>query len=159
MSPRGSCRKRSEQGFTLIELAVVLAVLGVVAVAATSMKSGARVVASIKSEQEARLLSQAFRTARITAIATSQPVRLRVIRDQREFIGFQTLSDVGRQDPLQPDHFFAGSLSVRWSESDVVFYSTGMTDRSATVSIQGEDSSWRVDLVQASGQAIVTKLP
>lgn len=142
-------------GFTLLELTVVLAVLGVVGIVATSMLHGSRVIQSLEARQEAQHLGAALRSARAGAIAEATPVRLQVLREGRSVVGFQTLAD--RTGVLQPQHRFGPRQDVEWSSPEIVFMPTGMSDRSLTVTITGENSTWVVEVLSASGQVSITR--
>jgi len=146
---------RRRPAFSLLELAVVMAVLGVIAVAATSMRGSTQVVASLEARQEAQHLAAAFRTARATAIARTTNVHIQAVRSGRTIAGFQTL--VNGTQVIQPEHRFGNSTQVSWSSPEIVFLPTGMTDRSLTISIVGQRATWQVQVLSASGQVSVVR--
>ncbi len=154
MRSKINSRKRA---FTLLELAVVMAVLGVVAVAASSMLGSRSVVASLQAREDAQILASALRTARNSAIANGSNVRVTAIQSGGQTLGFQTTTDSSPALKLQPDHYFADSLKVSWSTGGIVFLPAGMTDRSLSVSVSSASVTWILDVRSASGQVTVGK--
>ena len=147
-------RKQIRQGFTLIELTVVMAVLGVIAVAATSVFSGRRVIASVSAKQEAELLATTLRMARLQAVASGVPQRLMVQMNGRSAIGYHTAS----ADLVAASRLFPNAMESRWSSQVVDFLPDGTANPSLTVALSAEaGNEWTVELFSASGQVLITK--
>jgi type II secretion system protein H len=142
--------RRPAAGFTLMELVVVIALLGVLAVAATPMLNGRRVVSTLDGKQTAELLVSNLRMARTTAIMNGAPVYLITDRE-----GFGVLDANGQ--PLQPRHLYAPDLQVTWSVSTIAFQPTGMSDLSLQVRIANAIRQWSINVLSASGQVSMTE--
>jgi prepilin-type N-terminal cleavage/methylation domain-containing protein len=149
--------RRSRSAFTLLELTVVMAVLGVVAVAASSMLGSHTIVGTLAARQQAELLASTLRTARSSAIAGQQPVSVAVHRDARLGIGYRTALASDPNGLLQPVHYLPEGVIVEWSSPEIVFQPYGMSDRSLSVSITGSASIWVLDVRSASGQVTLIK--
>lgn len=147
-------RLRPKKAFTLIELTVVLAVLGAIAVAATSMLGGARVTQSLQARNEADVLANTFRMARATAITNNTPVRVEAIVN-RQVIGFRVVDTLGHL--AMPETLYTNPIACTWSDNFVDFLPTGMTDKSLQVSFVGDSSDWNIDLLSGSGQVVMTQ--
>jgi prepilin-type N-terminal cleavage/methylation domain-containing protein len=148
---------RASKAFTLLELTVVMAVLGLIAVAATTMLGSKPVVDSLKAKQEAQLLAGALRTARTTAIANGAAVRIGSIQGMRGVVGYRLTFDSMPNVLLQPDYHFPEPLECRWSAPNLVFFSTGMTDQSLAIEIGTPATLWQVEVLSASGQVTYEK--
>lgn len=144
------------RAFTLIELAVVMAVLGVVALAASSMLGARTVVGALNARQEAEVLSATLRTARATAIASQMPIRVAAFRDSLG-TGYTITPENNSALLLQPIQYLPPALDVTWSAASVVFYPTGMCDNSLSVTLSHEVTQWVLDVRSASGQVTLTK--
>ncbi|MEZ6136911.1 MAG: GspH/FimT family pseudopilin [Pirellulaceae bacterium] len=142
--------------FTLVELVVVLALLGVVAVASTSMLGGARVVGSVRAGQESQVLMQTLRMARATAISSFVSVQVETIVEGRTVVGYRVLDPTGQL--VGREYRFEPSVATNWSTSAVTFMPTGATNTSLTVSFRGDSADWVVDLLSASGQVSARKV-
>ncbi len=151
------CLPARQSGFTLIELAVVMAVLGAIAIAATSMFGSSGAVESLRAREEAHVFSQALRTARSTAIASGANMRIEAIFDDGRIAGFRTISEASPKELAQPDHYFAGSLKTDWSTKEITFFPSGMADNSLEVVLASELSTWILEMRSASGQVTVFK--
>lgn len=141
--------------FTLLELAVVMAVLSVVAVAATSMLGSRESVSSLQSRQEAELLASAIRTAHTVAIAEGTNVRLQAIPNGRQIVGFRLVADgIG---VIQADHAFPSEVSCTWSANELTFGPTGTSTQLLQVGISGARATWTATQTSATGQTLVTR--
>jgi len=149
--------RRSRSAFTLLELTVVMAVLGVVAVAASSMLSSHTIAGTLAARQQAELLASTLRLARSSAIAGQQPVSVAVHRDARLGIGYRTALASDPNLLLQPIHYLPEGVTVEWSSPAIVFQPYGMSDRSLSVSIRGSRSTWILDVHSAAGQVFLSK--
>lgn len=150
-------RPASRAAFTLLELTVVMAVLGLVAVAASSMLGSKDIVDSLQARQQAQVLATALRSARTTAIAAGASVRVQAIFDRRNVVGFRTVWDASPSQVLQAEHIFPDALQIRWSDAAIVFAPTGMSVRPLTATITGSQSSWTLDVPSGSGQVSMTR--
>lgn len=146
----------THRAYTLLELTVVLALLGVVAIAASSLTNSSRIVGTVHGAEEARHLVAALRDARTQAVMRTTQVRLRAIHQGADVIGFATESD--SSGTLQPDYYFPERLQIRWNASEIVFSPTGMSDVSLAVEIESEDSEWTVTVFSASGQTTMQRV-
>ncbi len=154
--PRSPVPQLDRLGYTLMELTVVMALLGLIAVAATSMLGSSRVTSSLLAQQEARHLQSALRTARATAISNSTGVQLQAVVQGSSVRGFRTTSSVGQI--LQPEHSFPEQLQVRWSAPAVVFDPTGMSSVALQAEIESESALWELVLFPGSGQTTLTRI-
>jgi prepilin-type N-terminal cleavage/methylation domain-containing protein len=145
---------RTRLAFTLIEITVVLAVLGAIAVAATSMLAGARVTQSLQARNEADVLANAFRMARATAITNNVTVRVEAIVN-RQVVGFRVSEPYGQL--AMPETIYPTPIICLWSAGFVDFLPTGTTDKSLQVSFAGDNSDWVLDLLSGSGQVTMSQ--
>ncbi len=147
VGPLRRCRPTVElrRAFTLLELTVVMAVLGGIAVAAATMMNGRQVVSTVTSKQTAELLVATLRMARTTAILHGAPVQ--VVSDDTGFCIYDSAGQL-----LYPKHLYAPELQVSWSSSNLAFQPTGMTDHSLQISLVNDVKQWRIDVLSASGQ-------
>jgi prepilin-type N-terminal cleavage/methylation domain-containing protein len=149
--------RHSRPAFTLLELTVVMAVLGVVAIAATSMLGSRNIVGSLAARQQAELLASTLRTARTSAIAGQQPITVALHRDAQLGLGYRTALASDPNILLQPIHYFPEGLVVGWSSPAIIFQPYGMSDRSLSVTITGSAATWNLDVRSASGQVTFHK--
>ena len=147
------------RGFTLLELTVVMAVLGAIALAATSMLGGRRVVGAIEARQEAQKLAETLRVARNLAITTGDTIAVTSVRSGRLVTGYRVLPASGVVELVQPETRTSPRVQMRWSTPTVSFQPTGATDRPLQVRLAGEATTWTVDLLAASGQVTVSHTP
>ena len=138
-------QSRQADGFTLIELVVVIALLGVVAAVASPMLNSRRVVSTVDSGQTAELLVSTLRMARTTAILNGSPVY--VIADSTGFGVWDATGQV-----LQPKHWYAPGVQAAWTSSTVAFQPTGMSNVSLQVRFTNAIREWRVEVLSGSGQ-------
>ena len=119
--PRG---KHAEQGFTLIEMLVVLTIIGIVAAVALT---GFHRPAYLDRGKVHAALAAAAATARLEAQAGGKPVQLDLHRDQLAGLDFR--SDPGFQDAVPtfyPDGSSnAGIFSLRGQEVARLDWATG----------------------------------
>lgn len=152
-------RRPLHSGFTLLELTVVMAVLGVVALAASSMLSSSRVLTGLNARQAAEELSASLRTARATAISSQQPISVWLAVDPQLGTGYHLTLASDPNVVLQPVRYFPPQVVVQWSSPAITFQPTGMSDRSLTATVVSPGSSWLLDIRSASGQVTLTKQP
>lgn len=152
---RNNIQHRSRAAFTLLELAVVMAVLSVVAVAATSMLGGRESVSSLQARQEAELLASAIRTAHTVAIAEGTNVRLQAIPSGRQIVGFRLVAD--GLGPIQADHDFPNEVSTTWSANELLFTPTGTSNQLLQVGVSGSRATWTAAQTSVTGQTSVTR--
>ena len=139
-------------GFTLMELMVVMALLGLIAVVSSSLLYGPKVIDSMSARQSAELFKTSLRLARTTAVAYGHSIRFVSLKDG----GYAMLD--GNGDLLQPEQRFAPGQAVEWSESSVEFFPSGMTDHSLSVLFSSGDRAWQVDVLSGSGQVLLKEL-
>ena len=150
---------RRTLGFTLMELTVVMAVLGAIALAATSMLGGRRVVGAIEARQEAQKLAATFRVARNMAVTTGDTIEVAAVRSGRVVTGYRVIPVSRVTELAQPLTRTSPRVQVRWSAPAVRFQPTGTTDRPLQVRLAGEATTWTVDLLAASGQVTISQTP
>ncbi len=150
-------RHTLQRAFTLLELTVVMAVFGFVAIVGSTLLNSQGVVGGLQAREDAQIIATACRMARNTAIANGTNVRIDTIQSGRRTLGFQLTTDTSPVSKLQPDYYFADSLDVQWSAPSVVFFPTGMTDRSLSIAVTSETSAWILDVRSASGQVTLSK--
>lgn len=141
--------------FTLVELLVVMAVAGAIAVAASCMLGGRNVTTALAAREEAQHFVTAVRMARTNAISTGQPMVIRSVVERKGIVGFQVN---GRgYELVNPVHRFSDSLDVAWSAQEVTLLPSGMAIPSLNVTFKSSRSKWQVVVVGATGQAIVSR--
>ena len=153
--PNSSSEHRCRAAFTLLELAVVMAVLSVVAVAATSMLGSRESVSSLQSRQEAELLASAIRTARTVAIAEGTNVRLQALPRGAQIVGFRLVADASGL--VQADHTFPTEISTTWSANELLFTPMGTSTQLLQVDVSGSRATWTATQTSATGQTSVTR--
>lgn len=152
----GSEKVFGRSAFTLMELMVVMSVLGVIAVAASSMLGSASVVSSLAAKQESQHMVAAMRAARATAIANGSKVLVQCVAEGRDIVGFQLID--GATGVLQPVHRFGEHVQSQWSDKEIVFLPTGMADKSLKISFEAESSAWVATVLSASGQVDLVRV-
>lgn len=134
-----------------------MALLGAIAVASTAMLNSRDVVGSIGAKQESRLLVQALRLARNTAVASGQNVTFQAIRNGRDVTGFRIFSDAAGSR-IQPDQLHPESVVASWNAPSVVFRPDGSADLALAIKLSGSASTtWLIEVYTASGQVVLTQ--
>ncbi len=148
-------RRKRLTGFSLIELICVLVVIGVMATAVGSMRTSPKLVERLRVKQEAEYVGSALRSARTTAIASGQPVRLDWYQSGSQ-TGFATYVAGATKAMQPPNHTFPQGVKSEWSNRSVTFQPDGSTDRSLAILLASPDAMGVIELLSASGQVLVT---
>ncbi len=151
-TPLSTMQRRTRPAFTLLELVVVLAVLGVMAAAVGSLRPAPQLAQRLSVKQETQFMLCALRAARATAIATAQPVELNLSQG-KESTTLSTRVAAYPSDRQPPAHSFPSFLKAAWSTSRVAFQPDGSSDQSLVIVLAGPDGpSYVLEVLSASGQ-------
>ena len=148
------CRtKRS--AFTLVELAVVMAVIGGIAVVAVSMTGNRQVLDSLAARQQAAEVASTLRFARTAAVANNSDVQIEAMRSGRRISGLRVITGATPIELVGPLQEFPETLDVQWSVNQITFHPSGMADRSLQIEFSDAKATWRVQVLAGSGQVVL----
>lgn len=154
-----ACRARTRQAMSLLELSVVVAILGLLTIAAVT-RFGHDALGNGGAEGLARKLALALNQARRCTIASGDNHYVQLNSSGGSIVSFALIRKASGGD-IQVDQAWTvpQNVTVSSASSQLEFDFEGSALGSYSVTVAGPDRSWNISVVMLTGTVQVSELP